>query len=242
MNSEPKNAAVGIIMGSRSDWETMRHASDTLAELDIACDVQVVSAHRTPDLLFEYAATAIDRRSSCRPAPRAGMPGRLSVVRAIPRLGPERRGPRPSPLPRTPRRRDPAAPDLGPQGGRCRDGLARDDHHGCALEQRRPDVEGRHVEGGVRNVPDPVVRSEPEDPAAFERRLASGEPEPGTWVVSGRGVLARSGPEPLADPVAELVQGGRVRPADGELRLDSLRIRLPDGLEGWIPAVAALWQ
>src|SRR5690606_6103758 len=59
MNIEPTNAAVGIIMGSRSDWETMKHAADVLEELDIACDIQVVSAHRTPDLLFEYAATAI---------------------------------------------------------------------------------------------------------------------------------------------------------------------------------------
>ena len=52
---------VGIIMGSRSDWETMRHASDLLKELGVAHEVRVVSAHRTPDLLFEYAETAIDR-------------------------------------------------------------------------------------------------------------------------------------------------------------------------------------
>ena len=52
---------VGIIMGSRSDWETMRHASETLDELQIAHEVRVVSAHRTPDLLFEYAETALDR-------------------------------------------------------------------------------------------------------------------------------------------------------------------------------------
>lgn len=55
------DAQVGIIMGSRSDWETMRHASETLDALGIAYDVQVVSAHRTPDLLFEYAAAAIER-------------------------------------------------------------------------------------------------------------------------------------------------------------------------------------
>ena len=52
---------VGIIMGSRSDWDTMRHASKTLHALGIDHDVQVVSAHRTPDLLFEYAAGAIER-------------------------------------------------------------------------------------------------------------------------------------------------------------------------------------
>ena len=52
---------VGIIMGSRSDWETMRHASDTLEELGVSHEVRVVSAHRTPDLLFEYADSAVGR-------------------------------------------------------------------------------------------------------------------------------------------------------------------------------------
>ena len=51
-------AVVGVIMGSRSDWETMRHACETLAALDIPFEQQVVSAHRTPDLLFEYAGSA----------------------------------------------------------------------------------------------------------------------------------------------------------------------------------------
>lgn len=55
------NARVGIIMGSSSDWETMRHASETLDRLGVPHDVQVVSAHRTPDLLFEYAETAVER-------------------------------------------------------------------------------------------------------------------------------------------------------------------------------------
>jgi 5-(carboxyamino)imidazole ribonucleotide mutase len=49
---------VGIIMGSSSDWETMQAAAETLAALGIAHEVRVVSAHRTPDLLFEYAAGA----------------------------------------------------------------------------------------------------------------------------------------------------------------------------------------
>ena len=48
-------------MGSRSDWDTMRHASETLEDLGVAHDIQVVSAHRTPDLLFEYADTAVAR-------------------------------------------------------------------------------------------------------------------------------------------------------------------------------------
>ncbi len=55
------NAQVGIIMGSRSDWDTMRHASETLEALGVAHDIQVVSAHRTPDLLFEFADTAVAR-------------------------------------------------------------------------------------------------------------------------------------------------------------------------------------
>jgi 5-(carboxyamino)imidazole ribonucleotide mutase len=56
--SEP---LVGVIMGSRSDWETMKHTVETLDELGVACETRVVSAHRTPDLLFEYASTAADR-------------------------------------------------------------------------------------------------------------------------------------------------------------------------------------
>lgn len=52
---------VGVIMGSRSDWETMRHAVETLDELGVPAEAKVVSAHRTPDLLFEYASTAADR-------------------------------------------------------------------------------------------------------------------------------------------------------------------------------------
>ena len=52
---------VGVVMGSRSDWETMAHAVETLEALDIAHEVRVVSAHRTPDLLFEYASTAESR-------------------------------------------------------------------------------------------------------------------------------------------------------------------------------------
>ena len=55
------NARVGIIMGSRSDWETMRHASETLESLGIEHEVKVVSAHRTPDLLHKYAESAVDR-------------------------------------------------------------------------------------------------------------------------------------------------------------------------------------
>jgi 5-(carboxyamino)imidazole ribonucleotide mutase len=52
---------VGVIMGSRSDWETMRHAVETLERLEVTCETRVVSAHRTPDLLFDYAAGAAAR-------------------------------------------------------------------------------------------------------------------------------------------------------------------------------------
>jgi 5-(carboxyamino)imidazole ribonucleotide mutase len=52
---------VGIIMGSKSDWETMRHAEQTLQTLGVPCEVRVLSAHRTPDVLFEYASTAQQR-------------------------------------------------------------------------------------------------------------------------------------------------------------------------------------
>jgi 5-(carboxyamino)imidazole ribonucleotide mutase len=55
------DAQIGIIMGSKSDWDTMRHATETLDALGIACEVRVVSAHRTPDLLFEYAGSAAER-------------------------------------------------------------------------------------------------------------------------------------------------------------------------------------
>ena len=52
---------IGIIMGSRSDWETMSHCSETLTKLGVPHEVRVISAHRAPDLLFEYASTAAER-------------------------------------------------------------------------------------------------------------------------------------------------------------------------------------
>jgi hypothetical protein len=86
-----------------------------------------------------------------------------------------------------------------------------------------------------------LVRDTPPDKADFLRRLRSGEPEPGAWIVTGRAVVARAGPGPLDPPVAELVQGGRVAAAAAEdLHLEAIEVRLPDGLAGWIPASAAL--
>src|SRR5712692_4929013 len=59
--STDKGPLVGIIMGSSSDWETLQHAAKTLAELGVPHETRVVSAHRTPDLLFEYASSAEQR-------------------------------------------------------------------------------------------------------------------------------------------------------------------------------------
>lgn len=84
------NAQVGIIMGSRSDWDTMRHASETLETLGIVHDIQVVSAHRTPDLLFEYADTAVARGLKVIIAGAGGaahLPGMTAAKTRVPVLG-----------------------------------------------------------------------------------------------------------------------------------------------------------
>lgn len=84
------NVAVGIIMGSRSDWDTMRHASETLEQLGVAHAVQVVSAHRTPDLLFEYADSALERGLKVIIAGAGGaahLPGMTAAKTRVPVLG-----------------------------------------------------------------------------------------------------------------------------------------------------------
>ena len=81
---------VGIIMGSRSDWDTMRHASDILNELGVEHEVKVVSAHRTPDLLFEYAEAAADRGLKVIIAGAGGaahLPGMTAAKTRLPVLG-----------------------------------------------------------------------------------------------------------------------------------------------------------
>ena len=81
---------VGIIMGSRSDWETMQHASETLDALGIPFETRVVSAHRTPDLLFEYASSAADRGLKVIIAGAGGaahLPGMTAAKTRIPVLG-----------------------------------------------------------------------------------------------------------------------------------------------------------
>jgi len=81
---------VGIVMGSDSDWPVMRHAADRLADLDVPHETRVVSAHRTPDLLFEYAETAAERGLACIIAGAGGaahLPGMLAAKTTLPILG-----------------------------------------------------------------------------------------------------------------------------------------------------------
>lgn len=81
---------VGVIMGSRSDWETMQHAAATLAELGVPHEVRVVSAHRTPDLLMEYAANAEGRGIEVIIAGAGGaahLPGMAAAKTILPVLG-----------------------------------------------------------------------------------------------------------------------------------------------------------
>ena len=81
---------VGIILGSRSDWETMRHTTETLDKLGVEYEVKIVSAHRTPDLLFEYASTAVERGLQVIIAGAGGaahLPGMTAAKTRIPVLG-----------------------------------------------------------------------------------------------------------------------------------------------------------
>ncbi len=81
---------VGLIMGSRSDWETMQHAAQTLESLDVPFEQRVVSAHRTPDLLFDYAASAEARGLQVLIAGAGGaahLPGMAAAKTALPVLG-----------------------------------------------------------------------------------------------------------------------------------------------------------
>jgi len=77
-------------MGSRSDWETMRHSAETLDALGIAYEVQVVSAHRTPDFLYEYAESAVERGLQVIIAGAGGaahLPGMTAAKTRLPVLG-----------------------------------------------------------------------------------------------------------------------------------------------------------
>jgi 5-(carboxyamino)imidazole ribonucleotide mutase len=81
---------VGIVMGSRSDWETMQHAAQKLDALGVAYEVKVVSAHRTPDVLFAYAEQALGRGLRAIIAGAGGaahLPGMIAAKTAVPVLG-----------------------------------------------------------------------------------------------------------------------------------------------------------
>src|SRR5919109_3099006 len=82
--------AVGIIMGSQSDWETMRHAAATLDRLGIAYEARIVSAHRTPERLYDYARTARSRGLRLIIAGAGGaahLPGMTAALTSLPVLG-----------------------------------------------------------------------------------------------------------------------------------------------------------
>lgn len=84
------DALVAIVMGSRSDWETMRHAADALAALGVAYDAQVVSAHRTPDRLVAFAKGAATRGIRVIVAGAGGaahLPGMVAAMTHLPVLG-----------------------------------------------------------------------------------------------------------------------------------------------------------
>ncbi len=84
------SAVVGIIMGSQSDWETMKHACDILDELEIPYEKKVVSAHRTPDLMFQYAETAVERGLKVIIAGAGGaahLPGMVASKTPLPVIG-----------------------------------------------------------------------------------------------------------------------------------------------------------
>lgn len=84
------NPKIGVIMGSSSDWETMKHACDVLDELGVAYEKKVVSAHRTPDLMFEYAEQARGRGLQVIIAGAGGaahLPGMVAAKTTLPVIG-----------------------------------------------------------------------------------------------------------------------------------------------------------
>ncbi|KTF37807.1 5-(carboxyamino)imidazole ribonucleotide mutase [Xanthomonas translucens] len=90
MTSKQTTPLVGIVMGSRSDWETMQHAAQKLDALGVPYEVKVVSAHRTPDVLFAYAEAASTRGLRAIVAGAGGaahLPGMLAAKTAVPVLG-----------------------------------------------------------------------------------------------------------------------------------------------------------
>lgn len=90
MSKQSDSPRVGVIMGSTSDWETMQHAAETLEKLGVAHEVEVVSAHRTPDKLFSYAESAAERGLEAIIAGAGGaahLPGMVAAKTPVPVLG-----------------------------------------------------------------------------------------------------------------------------------------------------------
>ncbi len=90
MSKNPLQPLVGVIMGSQSDWETLRHAADTLSRLEVPHEVRIVSAHRTPDRLRDYATTARGRGLRVLIAGAGGaahLPGMCAAWTPLPVLG-----------------------------------------------------------------------------------------------------------------------------------------------------------
>ena len=90
MTASVSSPVVGIVMGSRSDWDTMQHAAQKLDALGVPYEVKVVSAHRTPDVLFAYAEAAAPRGLRAIIAGAGGaahLPGMLAAKTAVPVLG-----------------------------------------------------------------------------------------------------------------------------------------------------------
>ncbi len=90
MTGIARSAKLGVVMGSRSDWETMRHATEVLTELGVPHEVRVVSAHRTPDDLFSYAEEASQHGIQVIIAGAGGaahLPGMLAAKTPLPVLG-----------------------------------------------------------------------------------------------------------------------------------------------------------
>ena len=86
----PRSPLVGVVMGSKSDWETMRHAAETLALFDVPHESKIVSAHRTPQWMMEYASGAEDRGIRLIIAGAGGaahLPGMTAAKTALPVLG-----------------------------------------------------------------------------------------------------------------------------------------------------------
>ncbi|MDQ3185375.1 MAG: 5-(carboxyamino)imidazole ribonucleotide mutase [Pseudomonadota bacterium] len=85
-----KKPLVGVIMGSRSDWEIMKHTAGILKDFNVPYEAEVISAHRTPDRMFEYAETAIKRGLKCIIAGAGGaahLPGMVAAKTVLPVLG-----------------------------------------------------------------------------------------------------------------------------------------------------------